>query len=362
MTDHHTPFSIDASNPRVMIVHEGEEDLKPADYRAILHEWVARLDAQEQTAHPTHFGVLLVHGHHTHEEGEEHERDTDSEAEIVKLFNDFRRAERARISTLCTGFANVYEPAAVVHWYQELEGGLARLQEYWERFSQYNFGIPSLVFTEVEGAVEWLNTLVPSTLPPAEEEIPAAPPTLSNRVGLFYGSTTGFTEYVAESLADLWQGAGQSPLSAINITDLRGVEQFLAYNKLILGIPTWNIGQLQDDWEIVLPQLARLDFTETQIALFGVGDARGYPDNFLDAMGMLGQTLRERGAQLVGYWSTEGYDFDEFLAVDNGQFMGLGIDETSQPEQTVARLQAWIEQIIREFALEPVAPQEIPVP
>lgn len=361
MTDDHTTFSIDASHPRVIIVHEGDTDLKPADYRAILREWVARLDAYEQATHPTRFGLLLVHGHHTHEEEEAHERDTESEAEIVKLFNDFRRDERARISPICTGFANVYEPEAVVHWYQELEGGLAKLQHYWEQFSQYNFGIPSTVFTDVEGAMEWLNTLAPET----QDETPTASPAplaLSNRVGLFYGSTTGYTEYVAESLAELWQRAGQEPLKAINITDLRQVEQFLAYDKLILGIPTWNVGQLQDDWEIVLPQLDRLDFTGKQVALFGVGDARGYPDNFLDAMGMLGKTLRDRGAHLVGYWSTEGYDFDESLAVDNGQFMGLGIDETSQPEQTAARLQAWIEQIIREFALEPVDTQEMLLP
>lgn len=77
----------------------------------------------------------------------------------------------------------------------------------------------------------------------------------------------------------------------------------------------------------------------------GVGDAHGYPDNFLDAVGMLGATLRAQGAQLVGEWPTAGYDFTASKAVENGKFMGLAIDEVNQPEQTAARIAQWVAQI-----------------
>jgi len=95
---------------------------------------------------------------------------------------------------------------------------------------------------------------------------------------------------------------------------------------------TWNVGELQDDWEIVLPAMETLNFSGKQIAIFGVGDAEDYPDNFLDAVGMLGEALRSGGAALVGFWPTDGYDFEESKALEDGHFMGLGIDEINQAD------------------------------
>ena len=34
------------------------------------------------------------------------------------------------------------------------------------------------------------------------------------------------------------------------------------YRNLILGIPTWGIGEMQDDWLLALPALAILGQTE----------------------------------------------------------------------------------------------------
>ena len=116
-----------------------------------------------------------------------------------------------------------------------------------------------------------------------------------------------------------------------------------------MGIPTWNVGQLQDDWLILFPKLDELDFSGKKVALFGVGDQLGYPDNFLDALGMLARKLRERGATLVGRWSTEGYDFSASKAQEGNQFVGLGLDEYNQEDKTDGRIATWLGQVQREF-------------
>lgn len=170
---------------------------------------------------------------------------------------------------------------------------------------------------------------------------------------MFYGSSTGVTEYIAGEIEDAWKAAGRDALEPINIGKVKDAAQMLAFDCLILGIPTWNIGQLQDDWDILFPQLDHLDFSGKKIALFGIGDQYGYPDNFLDAVGILGNKLLERGVQLVGYWYDEHYEFDESIAFVDGKFMGLGIDEISQSKLTGDRIGRWVAQIIQEFALQP---------
>ena len=49
----------------------------------------------------------------------------------------------------------------------------------------------------------------------------------------------------------------------------------------------------------------------------------GYADNFQDAMGILEEKITEQGGNTLGYWSTDGYDFNESKALKNGKFIGL---------------------------------------
>ncbi|MEO1644220.1 MAG: flavodoxin [Chloroflexota bacterium] len=132
--------------------------------------------------------------------------------------------------------------------------------------------------------------------------------------------------------------------------DISNLKEF---DYLILGCPTWNVGELQDDWELELPNLENVDFSGKRVALFGAGDQAHYSDNFQDALGILGRKLRERGATLVGFTSTEGYDYDESVGVENDMFMGLAIDEVNQSDLTGERIEAWVKQLVREFELTP---------
>lgn len=124
-----------------------------------------------------------------------------------------------------------------------------------------------------------------------------------------------------------------------SLVDLHDISQanasdFEEYECLIIGCPTWNIGELQSDWEGFFPELDAIAFQGKQVAYFGTGDQLGYADNFMDAIGILEAKITEQGGKTVGYWSTDGYDFSESKAVQNGTFVGLAIDEDNQPDLT----------------------------
>lgn len=219
--------------------------------------------------------------------------------------------------------------------------------------ANYIFGIRGRNFTNLNEAKNWVKEL--ASLPPLEiDDTPTPQPNANQKVGLFYGSTTGVTEDIAYEIQEVWNNEHSEAIEPINIGHVKNLNELLAYDKLILGVPTWNIGQLQDDWDIAFPDLSKMDFTGKQIALFGIGDQYGYPDNFLDAIGILGKQLRDCGATLVGFTNTQGYEFAESVGVEDQQFMGLGIDEISQQDLTPERIEAWVAQISKEFALQAI--------
>lgn len=169
-----------------------------------------------------------------------------------------------------------------------------------------------------------------------------------SKIGLFYGTQTGNTQTVAEMI--------QKELGGENVVELKDIangeaQDLKEYDYLIIGCPTWNIGELQSDWEGVFDDLDSVDFQGKKVAYFGTGDQVGYSDNFQDAIGIIEEKISQLGGKTVGYWSTEGYDFNESKAVKNGKFVGLALDEDNQSELTTSRIKAWVTQIKREFGL-----------
>jgi len=340
-------FRFDESDSQFLIIFTGNEHALPDDYRDLGSRWIARLEREER------FGIILVSEPHEHHDDEDEEEHRQNEAEIMRLVNDFRRDYRDKTSRLNVGYARVI-PKEWIEAYYSQPGAWEQALEHNDRQAQYNWGIPGGGFTSLDDAKDWIRAQFnrqPNEISPP----PVAADKRNQRIGLFYGSSTGITEYVADEIADVWKASGIEPVQAINIGDTKDLAQFLAFDCLILGIPTWNIGQLQDDWDILFPQLDSLDFNGKKVAIFGVGDQYGYPDNFLDAVGILGDKLRERGAELIGHWYDEHYEFAESKAFVDGKFMGLGIDETHQSKLTTGRIKGWVAQIIREFALQPSA-------
>ena len=168
-------------------------------------------------------------------------------------------------------------------------------------------------------------------------------------VGLFYGSSTCYTEISAEKIQ---QQLGAANVDIFNIA-ATPISQCNAYRQLIFGIPTWDYGELQEDWEDVWDALDQVDFTGKTVALFGLGDQVGYPDWFLDAMGYLHNKVLLNGARLVGYWPNEGYTYhqSQALTADQSQFVGLALDEENQFELTDERIARWCEQLKEAFIL-----------
>jgi len=168
------------------------------------------------------------------------------------------------------------------------------------------------------------------------------------KIGLFYGSSTCYTEIVAEKIRD-FIGEELVTLHNVKDDDPRLMEQ---YDLLIMGIPTWDFGELQEDWEAIWSQLSTLNLRNKIVALYGMGDQIGYGEWFLDALGMLHELLQPMGVRFVGYWPLEGYEFTspKPLSADGQQFVGLALDDVNQFEVTDERVEQWCEQILTETA------------
>jgi len=155
-------------------------------------------------------------------------------------------------------------------------------------------------------------------------------------IAIIYGSSTGNTKHAAQLVAE--KLAGYSPVLK-DIADVSS-EELLEPDILILGCPTWSIGELQDDWDTFFPQISKLDLTGKTVAFFGQGDAEGYPDTFVDALGILYDEFAKTGCTVIGEVSTEGYTFDDSQALRNGVFVGLPLDEDNESDKTDKRIEA----------------------
>jgi flavodoxin I len=178
------------------------------------------------------------------------------------------------------------------------------------------------------------------------------------RIGIFFGSSTGNTRKIAKMIKKRFPDDD-------TMADPRNVnratpELIASYGYLILGTPTLGEGQLpglaaecqNESWAEFLPQLADADFTGKTVALYGLGDQEKYPDNFADALGALYEFVKSRGANVVGAWPTDGYDFIASRAEIDGQFVGLVQDLDNQKMLLEDRLETWLLLIAKEFGLK----------
>jgi len=170
------------------------------------------------------------------------------------------------------------------------------------------------------------------------------------KIGMFYGSNTGFTEEVARQIKEMLDNIESGLVEVFNIAHA-APQDMAQWDNLIFGVPTVNIGQLQDDWDVFWPRLDEIDFTDKKVAICGLGDQYNYSDTFLDAVGMLANKVKERGGELVGEWPTTGYQFENSLALDGDHFMGLALDEENEPNLTQSRLETWLSQVLAAFGI-----------
>lgn len=166
-------------------------------------------------------------------------------------------------------------------------------------------------------------------------------------IALFYGSTTCYTEMAAEKIqAEL----GAEIVTLFNIKDT-ALAEMAAHDILILGISTWDYGEIQEDWEGHWPEIANIDLEGKIVALYGMGDQIGYTEWFQDALGMLHEQVIAQGGYVIGYWPNQGYEFaaSKALTADQQQFVGLALDEDNQYNLSDERITTWCQQIKQEI-------------
>lgn len=167
------------------------------------------------------------------------------------------------------------------------------------------------------------------------------------KIGIFYGSTEGNTE---EAAFKIQKALGKDNADVHNV-DSATAEDVQGYAIVIFGASTWEIGELQEDWDSFIDVLDDIDFGGKKVAYFGLGDADGYPDTFIDALGIIHDRIKDSGATFFGAWPTDEYSYDDSKALVNGKFLGLALDNDNEPDKTDERIAAWVAQIKGELGI-----------
>lgn len=173
---------------------------------------------------------------------------------------------------------------------------------------------------------------------------------MAEKIGLFYGSSTGAGERVAQLIKQIIE---QSELATVDLAivssdNLKVMEN---YQYLIYGCSTWNIGELQDDWALKFEELNVVNFAGRKIALYGNGDQYGYSNTFVDAIGMIGDKVASLGGEIVGFWPKDGYEFEFSKGIFDNTFMGLPLDDDNEPEKTNQRVVNWTYWVMEQFGM-----------
>ncbi|WP_230970054.1 flavodoxin [Nitrogeniibacter aestuarii] len=175
-----------------------------------------------------------------------------------------------------------------------------------------------------------------------------------SRLGIFFGTETGRTRLLAKQIArQLASDHGVTTEKPANI-GRTSVQDFLACDAYILGLPTLGEGELpglntgldQPSWAEFMPRLQPGSMNGKVVAIFGLGDQEKYPEHFVDGIGLLYDELTDLGARVVGRWPTTGYSFTGSVAVDGDEFLGLAIDQHAQAALTDERVARWLALIV----------------
>ena len=109
------------------------------------------------------------------------------------------------------------------------------------------------------------------------------------KVGIFFGTSTGNTETVADYIAAEFGDDAEGPIEIDGIVG-SVADEFKKYDALIVGTPTWNTGADSErsgtGWdEIYYGEMQDLNIAGKKVGVFGLGDQESYSGNYADASG-----------------------------------------------------------------------------
>ena len=168
---------------------------------------------------------------------------------------------------------------------------------------------------------------------------------IMNKIGIFYGSTTGTTAEVAKQI-----GAALGVADA-DIHDMSKSKpsDVAPYDVLVLGTSTWGVGDMQDDAHDFADGLQGESLRGKKVALFGCGD-ESMTDTFCNGVAELLEYVKRTGATVIGQYDVAGYDFAKSAAVDeNGKAIGLLIDDVNHADTADKRIEAWCKELKNEI-------------
>lgn len=167
-----------------------------------------------------------------------------------------------------------------------------------------------------------------------------------NKTAIIYSFNSKKTGKIAEMIKEAFN---DDQVELVNAEEL-SEKQVAAFDQIIMGVPTWFDGELPNYWDEFIPALEDLDLQGKKIALYGLGDQKGYPENFLDGMGIMAEVLEEQGATLIGFTNTDGYEFESSRAKRGDKFSGLAIDYENQSSMNNERVASWVEELRGKFS------------
>lgn len=164
-----------------------------------------------------------------------------------------------------------------------------------------------------------------------------------SHIAILYGTSGGNTESIAKSIKELFNGDAD----LYNVENIK-IDEITPYKYLILGTSTTGVGDLQDDWDSFLPAFSKADLSDKTVALFALGDSASFSSSFAESMKVIYDAIKDK-TNIVGFVEDEGYTYDDSMAVVDGKWVGLPIDEDNEYDMTDARLTAWVEDLKKEF-------------
>ncbi len=177
-----------------------------------------------------------------------------------------------------------------------------------------------------------------------------------SKIGIFFGTDSGSTRLVAKKI---YKALGEDIADKPQNVNRTRPEDMLGYDALIVGTPSYGISEVPGvavgctvpNWAEFLPLLDGADFSGKRVAVFGTGNQDRYPDRFAGSTIHLYRFFHGAGAEIVGQWSTDGYQFERSDAIVEGRFVGLIVDERTQYMHTEERIAAWVK-VVRPLLLE----------
>jgi flavodoxin I len=171
-----------------------------------------------------------------------------------------------------------------------------------------------------------------------------------SKIGIFFGPVNGAVNRVADKIKNAIgeENVEMVPVKSATAAD---IEKF---DKIIFGISTvgnetWHNTYSNNDWAKFLPEVEKVNFEGKTLAIFGLGDHVTYSSTFVDHIGLLASKIKKNSGILVGQVDSDGYEFDESKALEDGKFLGLPIDEDFEPELTDVRVTNWVARIRPDF-------------